>query len=70
MHAPTSLSLDKEQNTVETKQVSVKTQTESQLPDFDISTAEPQLSEQASKTAKPNAEALAVVQSLNGNRSV
>ena len=53
---PTALSLDKEQNTVKTKQVSVKTQTESQLPNFDISPGQPQPFEQASKTAKPTVE--------------
>ena len=41
-HGPTTLSLNKEQNTVETKKVSVETQSESQLLDFEILPAEPQ----------------------------
>ena len=64
-HGPTPLSLEKGQNTIKTTKVSVETQTESQLPDFDISPAECQSSEKASKTAKPPAETFAVVHSLN-----
>ena len=64
-HRPTPLSLNKEQNTVQTKQVSVETQTEWQPLDFQILPAEPQPSEQAGKTAKPTVEAFAVVHSLN-----
>ena len=64
-HRPTPLSLNKEQNTVKTKQVSVETQTESQLLDSEISAAEPQPCEQAGKTTKPTVEAFAVAHSLN-----
>ena len=59
------MSLNKKQKTVETKQVSVETQTESQLLDFEILRAEPQPCEQASITTTPNVEAFAVVHSLN-----
>ena len=64
-HGPTPMSLEKGQNTVKTTTVSVETQTESQLPDVDISPAECQSCEKASKTAKPPAETFAVVHSLN-----
>ena len=64
-HGPTPLSLEKGQNTVKTTKVSVETQTESQLPDFDISPAECQSCEKASKTAKPPAETFAVLHLLN-----
>ena len=65
-HSPTPLSLNKEQNTVKTKQVSVETQTESQLLHFFvISPAEPQPCEQSGKTTKSTVKAFAVVHSLN-----
>ena len=60
-HGPTPLSLNKQQNTVQTKQVSVETQTEWQPLDFEILPAEPQSCEQASKTTKSTVEAFAVV---------
>ena len=64
-HRPTPLSLTKEQNTVQTKQVSVETQTEWQPLDFEILPPELQPCEPASKTTKPTVEAFAVVHSLN-----
>ena len=47
------------------KQVSIETQTESQLLDFEILPPELQPCEPASKTTKPTVEAFAVVHSLN-----